>query len=177
MARHDKQTCDRRVHCGEREGRSDYVAKNNLPPRNASGKEEARKRENSASTHNDPSECHGEPTDEELLANAFCQLTICQIPFASNHLQTVSWPESAHSSSGVKLELGCGSSLGAGVCLSRTVPIFVIHRKIEMLTNLPCLPWTCPGGESGQQSGHVDLYDIIISIVLLGRESTYLGCS
>lgn len=105
-----------RVHCGEREGRSDYVAKNNLPPQNASGREEARKHENSASTHNDPSEHRGEPTDEELLSNASCQLAICQILFVSNHLQTVAWPESALSFSGVKLELGCRSSLGAGVC-------------------------------------------------------------
>lgn len=116
MAQHDNQTCEGRVRCGEREGRSDYVAENNLPPQSASGKEEARKHENPTSTHNDPSEHHGEPTDEELLSNASCQLGICQIPFASNHLQTVSWPESAHSFSGAKLELGCRSTLGAGVC-------------------------------------------------------------
>lgn len=116
MAQHDKQTCEGRVHCGEREGRRDYVAKNNLPPQNASGKEEARKHENSTSTHNEPSEHHGEPTDEELLSKASCQLRICQIPFASNHLQTVAWPESAHSFSSVKLDLGCRRiSLGAGV--------------------------------------------------------------
>lgn len=115
MAQHDKQTWEGRACCGEREGRSDYVAKNNLPPQNASGEEEARKHENSASAHNDPSERRGEPADEELLSNASCQLGICQIPFASNHLQTVAWPESAHSFSGVKLELGCRSSLGAGV--------------------------------------------------------------
>lgn len=106
MARHDKQTCEGRMHCGEREGRSDYVAENNLPLRNASGKEGARKHENSASTHSDPSESLGEPTDGELLSNASCQLGICQIPFASNHLQTVAWPESPHSSSGLRLELG-----------------------------------------------------------------------
>lgn len=116
MAQHDKQTCEGRARCEEREGRSDYVVKNNLPPQNASGKEEARKHENSTSTHNVPSECHGEPADEELLSNASCQLSICQILFASNHLQTVAWPESAHSFSGVKLELGCRRiSVGAGV--------------------------------------------------------------
>lgn len=52
---------------GGREETSDYVAESDLPPQNASGKEEARKHENPASTHNDPSKHHGEPTDEELL--------------------------------------------------------------------------------------------------------------
>lgn len=91
------------------------MAENDLPPQNATGKEEARKHENPTSIHNDPSKHHREPTDEELLSNASCQLDICQIPFASNHSQTVAWPESALSFSGAKLELGCRSSLGAGV--------------------------------------------------------------
>lgn len=42
------------------------MAENDVPPQNASGKEEARKQENPASTHNDPSNHHGEPIDEEF---------------------------------------------------------------------------------------------------------------
>lgn len=135
MAQHDKQAREGRVRYGEREERSDYVAQNDLPPQNASGKEEARKHENPASTHNDPLKHHGEPTAEELRSNASSQLDICQIPFASNHSQTVPWPESAPSFSGAKPELGRRSSLG--VCESRPVPIFMVHREIKILTDLP----------------------------------------
>ena len=100
---------------------------------------------------------------------------ICQIPFASNHSQTVSWPESAPSFSGAKLEQGCRSSLGAGVCDSRPMPIFMVHREMKMLTDLPqWLAWTSPGEAGRQQGGHVDLHDII-RVILRGRESTQLG--
>lgn len=66
------------------------------------------------------------------FSNASCQLGICQIPFASNHSETVAWPKSAPSFSGAKLQ-----KLGAGVCESRPVPIFMVRREMEMLTNLP----------------------------------------
>lgn len=94
---------------GKGKKKKDYEAENDLPPQNASVKEEARKHEDPASTHNDPSKHQGEPTDEELLSNASCQLNICQILFTSNHPQTVAWPESALSFSGAKLELDCRS--------------------------------------------------------------------
>lgn len=54
----------------------------------------------------------------------------------------------------------------------------MIHREIKTLTDLSWwLPWTSPGGEGGWQGGHVDLHDIIVSVILIGRESTCLGCS
>lgn len=50
--------------------------------------------------------------------------------------------------------------------------IFMIHREIKVLTDLPWwLAWTSPGGEGGWQGGHVD--HIILSIILIGRESVY----
>lgn len=56
--------------------------------------------------------------------------------------------------------------------------ILMIHREIKTLTDLPWwLAWTSPGGEGGWQGGHVDLHDIVISAILVGRESTHLACS
>lgn len=56
--------------------------------------------------------------------------------------------------------------------------ILVFHREIKMLTDLPLwLSWTSPRGEGGWQGGHGDLHNIIISVVLIGRESKCLGYS
>lgn len=68
----------------------------------------------------------------------------------------------------VQSQLGCRSSLGAGVCESSPVLIFMIHREIKVLTDL--LQWlarTSPGEAAGQQ---VDLHDIT-SVILIGREN------
>lgn len=56
--------------------------------------------------------------------------------------------------------------------------ILMIHREIKTLTDLPwLLAWISPGREGGWQSGHVDLHDIVISTIPVGRETTHLGCS
>lgn len=56
-----------------------------------------------------------------------------------------------------------------------SVPLFMVHREMEMLIDLPqWLAWTSPGEAAGQQGGHVELH---VVIRVIERESTQLGYS